>query len=407
MRIKKANDSKAKSPLSSSTYNNTTTTTPQKSSSSTTTTTTTTSHSGELNKAVLAQLSILTTTLNDKTWSITTDQIHSLINTYPEVYPKFLRRLITTLGVEISLNSSYSNSITSKLIKFELNYITNNKPNYLTYLISSLTENNSEILKLFNLDQFFNYFSLSDYQKLIICLAFEKFIYNSNNKKNQQLIDIYNNLTDYYLKSLPGFVDWLENFKLTKQRKDNTEEKDNNTNDEDDEEELIFATFLNLFLNSNIFSFPQKIIIIGHIINKFSLNENNFQSRDSTTTTETNTKFSKIDKEIQDFYISIRTMKFKQTLIEIGINKLNPDKILSDLLIIQKQNNNLDEAFSILYSEILFPTCQKLSGQSSGNNQSSLTPNSISDATLIGLKLSEINKNLDLIPNWLNKLIYF
>ncbi|GME71606.1 unnamed protein product [Ambrosiozyma monospora] len=315
--------------------------------------------SKDLSKAVISQLAIFTTTLNDSNWSTTLKQIQYLLNKHPQVYPSFLRRIITTIAADVSSDSTFaSTSVTAKLVTQQIGVLTLTEPKKVKVIIESLTTPDCELAHIFTLKQLFHFCKLSAYQQILIGLAIESYCDSS-------FQFLFDQLPALYLQSLPGVVQWIYS-------------KNNKHQDS-------FSVFLDLFLKSKIFSLPQKLVVIGHI------NEH-IKSESSITGVK------HITKSINSYYESISKMSFRDTLLQIGANKLLPDRILTTLISIQ-QPNQLDDAVSLILSEILYPGSQQLSGNPS-NPLTSLTPLSIPEATARGAQMGNMLQQLQTQPNW-------
>lgn len=139
----------------------------------------------EIEKYILAQLSLLTTTIEESTFEKTIEQIHHLLDKASfHVYCKYLKRLINIVAVDIGSESKSSESaLIYKLVSFELKYLTEHP-----YLVSNFGFCLPESISL---EKFFRFFSLSNFEKLFLCLGIEACKEDSLTDQLPKLYDLY------------------------------------------------------------------------------------------------------------------------------------------------------------------------------------------------------------------------
>ena len=352
--------------------------------------------SKDLSRAVLSQLSILITKLNKDNCIQVIRQIHSILDKHPNQFPTFIRRLVTQITAEIieQENASSSESYATNVLQHELNYLTLVKLDKVSYIPQALLLPESQFL-LFSLEKFLSFFKLTDFQCLLICLSIEQFIFK--NKLNDKYASLLKELPHAYTKYSSGVVEWLE---LVVDLATNSPVRDN------------LSVFLTLFLDSEVFSLPQRFVVLSHISSALKLliagktEKNPNPEADYATDSLTfpfQTKSEKINKVINNFIDKVRKMNLQHLILEFCQTKSNPERILSDLLSIQS-TDKLQDAIRVLLAETLFPGSQskQINQDASADvsTNSLLTSNNLPEATARGSKMSQVIIKIKDKINW-------
>lgn len=344
--------------------------------------------SKDLNRAIISQLSILITNLNSSNYTEVSSKIDSILNKYQEAIPTFLRRLINQSSAEILESESYkiSNSYNLKVLRNQLKRLTSTDLNKVKFISEALLTPESQFV-LFSLEKFLAFFELSNSESLLISLSIEEFIVNHNLKeKNSSLLK---ELPDLYIKYSAGFIEWLSLLEST-----NTTSK------------VDLLTFLKLFLNSEIFSVPHKFIVLTQISKTFK--SDNTPSHKANTKLPFQTNFDKLNTIINKFLDKVRKMSIEKLVLEFCNTKSSPERLLTDLLSIQPEEN-IDAPVWILLSETLLPGfySKKVnnnehtsSNASDENTLSLLTADTLPEATARGSRMLQVIKKFKDLVNW-------
>lgn len=302
----------------------------------------------DLSNSILSQLLILVTNIDNPDLVESHRKINSILISHPHIYPVFLRKLFNQLEFDTN-EQVLLDSNNKKVLSHQINYLTLIDPDSLNYLVSALF-NPTPVFDHFSLSQFLNFFNLSHYQALLICLSIEKFI-NSNGFQ-EKYFQVLKELPQIYINSSPGLINWFDLLK--------------------DKNQDSLALFLSLFFDSKVFSNPHKFIISSHILKVF--------------VDEDPDNYYKVNNIIQRFLKSMEQINFKDLLSEFCKSNNLPELILDTLLNIQNETQ-LENGILILLREILFPKSQNLLPN---NEISPLTPTSIVESTAKGLKFSKV-----------------
>jgi CCR4-NOT transcription complex subunit 1 len=324
--------------------------------------------SEDLSRAVLSQLSILITKLDQNNCFEVIRQIHNILDKHQEIFPIFIRRLINQASTEIidsdTLNSS--NSYTLKVLRHEIHYLTLIELHKVNYISQALLVPESQFL-LFSIDKFLSFFDLTEFQCLLIALSIEQFIYKNNLKDKHQ--SLLKDLPTAYVKYSSGVVQWLDLLENS-----------------DSKIRYNLSTFLTLFLNSEIFSVPHKFIVLSHISASFKSSKTKL-----TQALPYQTKYEDVNIIINQFLNKLQKMNFKELILDFCNTKSNPDKLLSDLLSIQPEGN-LSESVLVLLLETLNPgSQQKPDNQGKEKNPNNLlTASNLPEATARGARMLQV-----------------
>jgi CCR4-NOT transcription complex subunit 1 len=305
--------------------------------------------STDYNKIVLSQLAVLSTTIKQESFHLTVQKINHICNVQesPEVYIKYLRRLILTNSSLIPTNVVHNPSIEA-LIETELSSL--RKRSSGTHIFKSvLFKFDSDLLKFFTLNELFQHYHIDPFDQLILALSL-------NLDKSSDYFDQVKEVFDNSFNSVIKLVH----------------------SDQLDYKEV--DTLLQLTCTSEVPSLFQLAIT-------------------GTSTFEFISKISPdlISPESLEVFTKLLTkMKFEEFLQGLGPENIVPERLLSELLSVQTQDD-LDDALALLFAEVIVPGSQNLAGT---NQITNFTPSSIPEASARGSQFGSIIRKLPKYPNW-------
>lgn len=315
--------------------------------------------SPEIDKILLTQLSILATTKLEQQEPLQEQEAYKqiqsiLLDCSSEVYSKFFQRLILTNSSLIPTNNILNKSI-DLLVKLELHRLAAPENIELKNLTRILFGFDSVLLSYLSLEDFFEHYQLSAYQKFILLLTLE---FPEDSEFDLQAISIVN-------QNLKGFTKELS--ESIKTQATSLES---------------LGPILSKFLSLNYINEFQKIIFVYPVFELIST----FKK-----------PTAEIEQVLKNFLVIFARMDFIDVLKGLGPDNIVPEKLLGDIIAIKTQDD-LNTSLALLLGEMLVPGSQSLTGIMGATT--ALTSESIPEAAAKGSQFGSILRRLPKQPNW-------
>lgn len=288
----------------------------------------------ELVKVLLNQISILVNTLTTANWESNYRQIHHILETYqsPSIFKFYLERVLN-IALSVSLEAGHQDSsLIERLLKEELKYISNNLTHFET--LSSLLQGYTRF-ENFDIIAFIRKFDCDLVLAFLILSRFQSLSSNSVKRFIQE--NSPKLLTDIKSKQFTGEFNW--------------------------------SLVIDHLLNTPFFPLVNRVLALDSL------------------------KAYRTEIEpINRFYQTISKMSFRDLLLEIGPERLLPEKLLPTLL--QLKPSEINSSIALLLAEILIPGSQGLSKVDGG--ATALTHvNSLPEANARGAQLQACFRSMD------------